>query len=113
VSGYEIGPYSLRLCVYALDGGGDVHALLDGADAIAVIVDGTSADLATTAAIAPYVNERVPVVLACPPDRDLGELSLAYPVIAIEPTAIDGALAMIRAFLPQIAEAACAKWIKG
>jgi hypothetical protein len=111
VSGYEIGPYALRLCVYALDGG-DVHALLAGADAITVILGGTAADRATVAAIAPYVNERVPVVLACRPDRDAGELGVAYRAISIDPATVDGARAVLRALAPQIAEAARAKWIR-
>ena len=109
VSGYEIGPYALRLCVYALDGSDDVHALLAGADAITVILGGTAADR-TVADIAPYVNERVPVVLACPPGRDAGEV--AYPVIAIDPAAVDGARVVVRALVPQIVAVARAKWIK-
>jgi hypothetical protein len=71
----------LRVCVYALDDNDDVGALLRGADAIAVIVEGAAADRETVAAIAPYVTEGVAVLLACAPDRAPEDLGVAYPTI--------------------------------
>ena len=101
--GHEIGSWALRVYVYALDDHDDIHALLAGADGIAVILDGSALDRARVADIAPYVTDQVPVLLVCPDDRDPGEL--AYPAIVAAPYTLEGARAVLRAVLPRIAEA--------
>lgn len=112
VGGEAIGPYALRLCVYALDGSDDLHALLAGADGIAAIAGDPAAAPANLAAIAPYVNEQVAVVLAYPPHVRPGALPSKYPEIAADPSSIDGARALLRALLPRISEVARARWVR-
>ncbi|MBS2030503.1 MAG: hypothetical protein JST54_21555 [Deltaproteobacteria bacterium] len=106
---HPIGTYALRLCVYALEGSDDLRALLAGSDGIAVMLDGLAAEGDAVGAIAPYVSERVPVVLASATPRSSATL-FGHPLIVADFATGEGARALLLALVPRMAEVARAKW---
>ena len=108
--GIAIGPYAMRLCIYALDGSDDLRALLLGADAIAVMITGSHSDHETIASIAPYVTDAVPVVLVCRAGGEADAFAFDYPAVAVDSATSAGALTVLRALAPHVASSARAKW---